>query len=123
MFSRRGREGACASSADISAPCRAWRQKVGKGLFAALEFSAPDDHGLYVPGERRHGAEWKVAAIAVGVNAGAAHTAFGLVGHGAISFTQSANPASTGWMFFSSAQPANPMKPSVLKVTASRLSK
>ena len=94
-----------------------------EGLFAALEFSAPDDHSLSVTSERRHGAEGEVAAIAVGVDAGATHAAFGLVGHGVISFTQSANPASTGWIFFSSAQPANPMKPSLLKVTASRLSK
>lgn len=51
------------------------------GLFSALEFSAADDHGLGIPGERRHGAEWKVAAIAVGVNAGSAHAAFRLVCH------------------------------------------
>ena len=52
-----------------------------EGLFAALEFSAPDDHSLSVPGERWHGAEGKVTAIAVGVYAGATHAAFGLVGH------------------------------------------
>ena len=52
-----------------------------EGLFAALEFSAADDHGLTVPGERRHGAEGQVAAIAVGVDAGATHAAFRLVSH------------------------------------------
>lgn len=52
-----------------------------EGLLAALEVSAADDHDLSVPGERRHGAEWKVAAIAVGVETGGAHAAFGLVGH------------------------------------------
>ena len=51
------------------------------GLFVALEFSAADDHGLSFPGERRHGAEWEVAAIAVGVDAGSTHAAFRLVGH------------------------------------------
>lgn len=55
-----------------------------EGLLSALEFSAADDHGLIVPGERRHGAEGEVAAIAVGVDAGATHAAFGLVGHGII---------------------------------------
>jgi len=54
---------------------------VEEGLFAALEFSAADDDGLSVPGERRHGAEREVAAIAVGVDAGATHAAFGLVCH------------------------------------------
>lgn len=52
-----------------------------EGLLAALEVSAADDDGLSVPGERRHGAEWQVTAIAVGVDAGDAHAAFGLVRH------------------------------------------
>ncbi|MNG07280.1 hypothetical protein D3C84_905730 [compost metagenome] len=53
----------------------------GEGLLAALEVSAADDHGLSVPGQLRHGAEWQVAAVAVGVDAGATHAAFWLVGH------------------------------------------
>jgi hypothetical protein len=50
-------------------------------LCAALEVSASDDNGLAVPGERRHGAEGEVAAIAVGVDAGATHAAFRLMRH------------------------------------------
>lgn len=52
----------------------------GSSLFP-LEVSAADDHGLSVPSERRHGAEGKVAAIAVGVDAGATHAAFRLMSH------------------------------------------
>lgn len=52
-----------------------------EGLFAPLEFSAADDHGLSVPDERRHDAEGRVPAIAVGVDAGATHAAFRLMGH------------------------------------------
>ena len=52
-----------------------------EGLLAALEFSGADDHDLAVPGDRRHGAEGEVAAIAVGVDAGATHAAFRLVSH------------------------------------------
>lgn len=33
-------------------------------MLAVLEVSAADDHGLSVPGERRHGAEWQVAVVA-----------------------------------------------------------
>jgi hypothetical protein len=55
---------------------------VEEGLLAALEFSAADDHRLSIPGERRHGAEGKVAAIAVGVYTGSAHAAFRLMRHG-----------------------------------------
>lgn len=58
-----------------------------EGLLAALEVSAADDHRLSVPGERRHGAEGQVAAIAVGVDAGGAHAAFWLVGHGRAPFS------------------------------------
>lgn len=53
----------------------------GRGLLTALEFSAADDHGLSVPGERRHCAEGQVAAIAECMDAGGAHAAFGLVCH------------------------------------------
>ena len=52
-----------------------------EGLLAPLEFSAADGHGLSVPGERRHGAEGEVAAIAMGVGAGVAHATFRLMCH------------------------------------------
>jgi hypothetical protein len=52
-----------------------------EGLLAALEVGAPDDHGLSIPGERRHGAEVEVTAVAVGLHAAGAHPAFRLVGN------------------------------------------
>ena len=54
----------------------------GLGLFAALEFSAANYHGLGVTGKSRHGAEWQVTAVAVGMYAGATHAALRLVRHG-----------------------------------------
>ena len=57
--------------------------ELGEGLLlgAALEVSAAHDHRLPVARKRRHGAEGKVAAIAVSVGARCAHATFGLMVH------------------------------------------
>jgi len=46
-----------------------------------LEVGVSHNYGLRVPGERRHAAEWELAAIAVDMHADCAHAAFGLVRH------------------------------------------
>ena len=52
------------------------------GLQLSLEVSAAHDDREGVALNRRHGFEGKGTAIATGVLAGAAHAAFGVVGHG-----------------------------------------
>ena len=49
-----------------------------------LEVGAPYDDRAGIALNRRHGLEGKGAAISAGVQASAAHAAFGLVGHGVI---------------------------------------
>ena len=52
------------------------------GLQLPLEVSAAHDDRAGVALNRRHSLEGKGAAVAAGVLAGAAHAAFGMVGHG-----------------------------------------
>ena len=66
------------------------------GLQLPLEVSAAHDDRAGVALNRRHSLEGKGAAVAAGVLAGAAHAAFGMVGHGVESFEVKTGQAGHG---------------------------